>query len=82
MTRGIQLAARPLAPMSDVETRYYLRFQVFDRPGCSRASRARSATSASRSSRWSSRGRGSSSGEAVQVVILTHEAREEDVQRR
>src|ERR1017187_7052507 len=33
MTRGIQPAERPLAPLGGVETRYYLRFQVFDRPG-------------------------------------------------
>ena len=32
-TRAIQLAARPLAPLDQVEVRYYLRFQVFDRPG-------------------------------------------------
>ncbi|HEY8087067.1 MAG TPA: homoserine dehydrogenase, partial [Polyangiaceae bacterium] len=32
-TRGIQMQARRLTPLDDVRTRYYLRFQVHDRPG-------------------------------------------------
>jgi len=60
-TRSIQLEARPLAPMHDVESRYYLRFQVFDRPGVL----ARIAGAL-----------GDASGAAVQVVMLTHEATE------
>jgi homoserine dehydrogenase len=80
MTRGIQLSARPLAPMSDVETSYYLRFQVFDRPGV--LAKITGALGDARVSieQMVQQGGGSSSGEAVQVVILTHEAREADVQ--
>src|SRR5581483_8111194 len=32
-TRAIQLRARTLTPIDEVRTRYYLRFQVHDRPG-------------------------------------------------
>ena len=32
-TRAIRLAQRSVAPMDDVEGRYYFRFSVFDRPG-------------------------------------------------
>ena len=32
-TRGIALEPRPLLPMSEVSSRYYLRFPVADRPG-------------------------------------------------
>ena len=33
MTRAIRLGERKLSPMSEVTTRYYVRFSVFDRPG-------------------------------------------------
>jgi homoserine dehydrogenase len=79
-TRGIQLESRPLAPMDDVESRYYLRFQVFDRPGV--LARITGALGDERVSieQMVQQGGGDSSGAAVQVVILTHEARERDVQ--
>lgn len=32
-TRAIKPVARPLVPMSEIETRYYLRFEVNDEPG-------------------------------------------------
>jgi len=32
-TRGIQLTPRPVVPMEQIETRYYLRFSVGDNPG-------------------------------------------------
>ncbi|AKT38908.1 homoserine dehydrogenase [Chondromyces crocatus] len=32
-TRGIALTDRPLLPLADIESRYYLRFTVADRPG-------------------------------------------------
>ena len=73
-TRSIQLEARPLAPMDDVESRYYLRFQVFDRPGV--LARITGALGDARVSieQMVQRGGGDASGAAVQVVMLTHEA--------
>ena len=80
MTRGIQLEARPLASMDDVEARYYLRFQVFDRPGVLATITGALGEARVSIEQMVQQGGGSSSGEAVQVVILTHEAREKDVQ--
>jgi len=77
MTRGIQLEARPLAPLGDVETRFYLRFPVFDRPGV--LARITGALGDARVSieQMVQEGRG---GEGpVQVVLLTHRALERDV---
>jgi homoserine dehydrogenase len=80
-TRGIQLAARELRPLAEVVTRYYLRFQVYDRPGV--LGRIASALGASGVSieKMVQEGRGDVSGLPVQIVILTHEARESDVQK-
>jgi homoserine dehydrogenase len=63
-----------------VETRFYLRFQVFDRPGV--LARITGALGEARVSieQMVQQGGGDASGKAVQVVILTHEAREGDVQ--
>jgi homoserine dehydrogenase len=62
-----------------VEARYYLRFQVLDRPGV--LARIAGALGERRVSieQMVQRGGGSSSGEAVQVVLLTHAARERDL---
>ncbi len=75
-TRGIQLEARPLAPLDEVEARYYLRFQVFDRPGV--LARITGALGDARVSieQMVQQGGGDASGAAVQVVILTHMAEE------
>jgi homoserine dehydrogenase len=80
-TRSLHLAARPIAPLGDVESRYYLRFQVFDRPGV--LSRMTGALGDARVSieQMVQQGGGDSSGASVHVVMLTHEAREADVQR-
>jgi homoserine dehydrogenase len=79
-TRGVQLTARPLTPLDAIESRYYLRFQVFDRPGV--LARIAGALGDARVSieQMVQQGGGDASGAAVQVVILTHEARERDVQ--
>jgi homoserine dehydrogenase len=79
-TKGIQLAARRLMPLADVRTRYYLRFQVYDKPGV--LGRIASSLGACGVSieQMMQEGRGDVSGEPVQIVILTHTARERDVQ--
>ena len=81
MTRGIQLSARPLAPLSEIETRYYLRFQVYDRPGVlSRITGALGEAGVS-IEQVVQEGGGDASGVPVQVVMLTHKAVEGAVQR-
>jgi homoserine dehydrogenase len=80
-TRGIQLQARPLLPIDDVRTRYYLRFQAHDRPGVlARLAGALGEASVSIEQMIQEGGAGSS-GLAVDIVMLTHEAVERDVQR-
>lgn len=79
MTRAIRLGARPMAPMSDVETRYYLRISVFDRPGVlAKITGALGERSVS-IEHLVQQGRGSENV-PVDVVMLTHEAKEAAVQ--
>jgi homoserine dehydrogenase len=81
MTRGIQLSERPIAALDDVETRYYLRFEVYDRPGV--LARLTGALGESKVSieELVQQGGGDSSGAPVQVVMMTHIAHEGDVRR-
>jgi homoserine dehydrogenase len=78
-TRNIQMQARPLLPVDDVRARYYLRFQVHDAPGV--LARLAGALGEARVSieQMVQEGGGGSSGEPVDIVMLTHEARERDV---
>jgi homoserine dehydrogenase len=79
MTRGIQLAERPLRDAGDAESRYYLRFQVLDRPGVlARIAGALGERGVS-IEQMVQEGGGGASGEAVQVVLLTHAAREREL---
>jgi homoserine dehydrogenase len=80
-TRGIQLESRPLRSPADVESRHYLRFQVFDRPGVL-ASIAGSLGEARVSiEQMVQEGGGDSSGSPVQVVMLTHASTWRDLER-
>jgi homoserine dehydrogenase len=78
-TRAIQLQARPLASIDDVRARYYLRFQVHDRPGV--LARLAGALGEARVSieQMVQEGGGGSTGVPVEIVMLTHEAVERDV---
>jgi homoserine dehydrogenase len=79
LLRGLQLVDRPVLPIDDVQTRYYLRFQVFDRPGV--LARITGALGDARVSieQMVQEGRGNETGAPVQVVMLTHAAKERDV---
>ena len=78
-TRAIRLAPRALAPMADVEARYYFRFSVFDRPGVlARITGALGERGVS-IEQLVQTGRGSADV-PVDVVMLTHEAKEAAVQ--
>jgi homoserine dehydrogenase len=80
-TRAIQMRTRPLTPVGDVRTRYYLRFQVHDRPGVlARLAGALGEASVSIEQMVQEGGAGSS-GVPVDIVMLTHEALERDVKR-
>ena len=80
-TRAIQMQSRPLTPLGDVRTRFYLRFRVHDRPGVlGRLSGALGDANVS-IEQMVQRGGEGSSGVAVDIVMLTHEALERDVRR-
>jgi homoserine dehydrogenase len=78
-TRAIRLAQRDVAPLTDVESRYYFRFSVFDRPGVlARITGALGERGVS-IEQLVQQGRGSADV-PVDVVMLTHETKESAVQ--
>ena len=80
-TRLIQVRSRPITPLGDAVGRYYLRFQVHDRPGVlARLAGALGEASVSIEQMVQEGGRGLS-GVSVDIVMLTHEARESNVRR-
>jgi homoserine dehydrogenase len=80
-TRGIQMQARPVKPLGDVRSRYYLHFQVHDRPGVlARIAGALGEAGVSIEQMVQEGGAGSS-GVAVDIVLLTHHANERDLSR-
>lgn len=80
-TRGVTTSPRPLRPMGEIETRYYLRFTVLDRPGVmARLARALGDEGVS-IVQIVQEGRDDGASRPVDVVILTHRAREDAVRR-
>jgi homoserine dehydrogenase len=78
-TRAVRLAPRAVAPMDDVEGRYYFRFSVFDRPGVlARITGALGERGVS-IEQMVQQGRGSTDV-PVDVVMLTHDTKESAVQ--
>jgi homoserine dehydrogenase len=80
-TRGIQLRSRPVMSPDEIETRYYLRFDVGDHPGV--LGRIASALGAEGVSieQMVQDGRASGDNDAVSVCILTHQTKEGSVRR-
>jgi homoserine dehydrogenase len=78
-TRAIRLRERKLAPMADVETRYYVRFSVYDRPGVLAKITGALGERGVSIEQLVQQGRGTDDV-PVDVVMLTHEAREAAVQ--
>ncbi len=75
-TRGIQLSRRPLVPLAEVGSRYYLRFDVADQPGVlARVAQALGAQGVS-IEQMVQDGRAEAAGNAVPVVFITHHATE------
>ncbi len=79
MTRAIRLGDRKLSPMSDVETRYYVRFSVYDRPGVLAKITGALGERGVSIEQLVQQGRGSEDV-PVDVVMLTHEAKESAMQ--
>ena len=79
MTRAIRLGERKLAPMADVETRYYVRFSVFDRPGVLAKITGALGERGVSIEQIVQQGRGTEDV-PVDVVMLTHEAKEAAIQ--
>jgi homoserine dehydrogenase len=75
------MQARPVKPLGDVRSRYYLHFQVHDRPGVlARIAGALGEAGVSIEQMVQEGGAGSS-GVAVDIVLLTHHANERDLSR-
>jgi homoserine dehydrogenase len=81
MTKGIQLSERRLMPLAEVSCRYYLRFQVYDQPGVLGRIASNLGACGVSIEQMAQEGRGDVSGLPVQIVILTHTAREADVDK-
>jgi homoserine dehydrogenase len=78
-TRAIRLAPKKLAPMDDVEARYYFRFSVYDRPGVLAKITGALGERGVSIEQLVQQGRGT--GDVpVDVVMLTHETKEASVQ--
>ncbi len=73
-TRGIQLAARPMFPLGEVFTRFYLRFFVADRPGVL-ASIAGALGEQGVSIEQMVQEGGDDASAPVDIVMITHRAR-------
>jgi homoserine dehydrogenase len=80
-TRGIQLRKRPLAPLSELESRYYLRFDVNDSPGVLGGIAGALGEQGVSIEQMLQEGRAQGENDAVPVVIITHHSREGAVQR-
>jgi homoserine dehydrogenase len=78
-TRAISLAPKTIAPMADVECRYYFRFSVFDRPGVLAHITGALGERGVSIEQMVQQGRGSADV-PVDVVMLTHESKEASVQ--
>jgi homoserine dehydrogenase len=75
-TRAISVVPRPLRPMAEVESRYYLRFLVADQPGVmGRLAGALGEVGAS-IEQIVQQGLPTAPGGPVEVVMITHRARE------
>jgi homoserine dehydrogenase len=75
-TRTIRVQDRRLTPISEVRGRYYLRFQVHDRPGVLAQLAGALGDAGVSIEQMVQEGGGESSGVPVDIVLLTHEATE------
>ena len=79
-TRPRPAVPRPMVPLADIRTRYYLRFGVADQPGVlGQLMTILGAHGVSIAQVVQDGAPGAASSEPVWVVVLTHEAREGDL---
>jgi homoserine dehydrogenase len=78
-TRAIRVAPKKLAPIAEVEGRYYFRFTVFDKPGVLAHITGALGERGVSIEQLVQQGRGSADV-PVDVVLLTHETKEASVQ--
>jgi homoserine dehydrogenase len=75
-TRGIQFKRRPLLPASEVDARYYLRFDVADHPGVLGVIAGALGERGVSIEQMVQEGRARSESEGVPILIITHRGRE------
>jgi homoserine dehydrogenase len=75
-TRGISLDERPLVPLAEIETRYYLRFTGQDRPGVLSRIAGGLGEHGVSIEQMVQDGRSLAPSEPVPIVMITHKARE------
>ena len=80
-TRGIQMKQRPIAAMDDVNSRFYLRFDVGDTPGVLGQIATHLGDAGVSIEQMVQEGRATAEDGAVPVLIITHDCREGGVQR-
>jgi homoserine dehydrogenase len=78
-TSGISLEERPLVPMGEIETRYYLRFSGQDRPGVLARIAGALGEHGVSIEQMIQDGRSAAPSEPVPIVMITHRARESGV---
>jgi homoserine dehydrogenase len=76
MTRQIQPIPRRLVPLDDLETRYYLRFDVGDDPGVLGKIASALGGQGVSVEQMVQEGRAEKSGDAVPILIISHRCRE------
>jgi homoserine dehydrogenase len=79
-TSGIALDERPLVPMGEIETRYYLRFSGQDKPGVLARIAGTLGEHGVSIEQMIQDGRSAAPSEPVPIVMITHRARESGVQ--
>ncbi|MFO7180277.1 MAG: homoserine dehydrogenase [Pseudomonadota bacterium] len=80
-TRSIQLSRRELLPIEDIETRYYLRFDVADHPGVIGTIASVLGNEGISIEQMVQEGRAVDADEGVPVCLITHHTREGAVRR-
>ncbi len=78
-TRTIRVQEKQLTPMAEIRGRYYLRIQVHDRPGVLARLAGALGDAGVSIEQMVQEGGGGSSGVPVDIVLLTHDAREGDI---
>lgn len=80
-TRGIRVAKRPLVPIDEIESRYYLRFDVADQPGVLAFVAGALGEHEVSIEHMVQDGRAANHTDAVPVLMITHLCREGSVRR-